>query len=130
MRGKRVHEFEDRSIEIAQAEQRKRKRFFKMKKVSRSCVTIPKDLTFLPLEFQKECGVKKNNVHKVFSDYFFKFGEIHNLKDSRSLTELKQNQKEIHAQAHHNQLFYPKDNEKFLKAAREKQYITHREATI
>lgn len=78
MREERVHKFDDRSVEIAQSEQ-------KMKKDSRSYVTIPQDLTNIPI-------VKIKGFGKFFSHYFFKFGEIYNLKDSRSLAKPKQKQ--------------------------------------
>lgn len=68
-----------------------------MKKDSRSYVTIPYDLTNIPIvrvpeRYEKECIVKIKEFGKFFSHYFFKFGEIYNHKDSRSLAKPKQKQ--------------------------------------
>lgn len=52
MTKERVSELEDRSIEIIQQEQQRET----VNRASRTCGTIPKDITFISLRSQKERG--------------------------------------------------------------------------
>lgn len=95
MREKRVHKFEDISIETAQTGKQRWKIFFfnggSLKILCNNIKGSNFSVVGVPEGEENECGIKRKDVQEVFHHYFFKFGEIHSLKDSSSLTKPRQN---------------------------------------